>query len=462
MATFKMYDTLGTGVNMSDEESSLLDIDLLDVDDNPRISRIDGDTVRISFSMADGAIRVKAVVTELNYFTMRMDSISIANSKSKPMLEASDLNLIFDDNGNFPDLTSSLSMLSGNDRITGNNYADMLLSSTGNDTLDGMGGNDVLDGGDGRDSLVGGAGADTMLGGSGDDTYVVDNAGDRVVETQSQYSSTDAGGTDLVQSSVSFNLAAQAGVSFVENLTLTGTAAVNATGNALANVLTGNKAANVLNGGAGADTLIGGEGNDVYVVDHARDDIRETSTNGKEIDTVQSSLSWTLGANLEKLVLTGSANLNGSGNAAANTLTGNAGANVLDGGAGKDTLAGGAGNDTLVGGAGTDRLAGEGGKDVFRFAAWTDLGLGSSRDAIVDFVPGQDLIDLSLLDAKPALAGNQAFTLVSGSAFGTAPGQLTYANGVISFNTDTDKAAEFELQLVGTVPKTLAAGDFVL
>ena len=81
-----------------------------------------------------------------------------------------------------------------------------------------------------------------MAGGAGNDTYVVDNVGDIVVEKAGE-------GTDLVQSSVTFTLAAN-----VENLTLTGGANINGTGNALGNFLVGNTGNNTLNGGAGADT----------------------------------------------------------------------------------------------------------------------------------------------------------------------------------------------------------------
>ncbi|KGU86848.1 hypothetical protein N005_03020, partial [Pseudomonas mediterranea CFBP 5447] len=97
----------------------------------------------------------------------------------------------------------------------------------------------------------------------------------------------------------------------------------------------------------GIDTLIGGTGNDTYVVDNLKDVISETSTLASEIDTVRSSVSWALGANLENLALTGVA-INATGNALDNVLTGNAGNNVLDGGAGRDSLIGGAGNDTYL------------------------------------------------------------------------------------------------------------------
>jgi hypothetical protein len=126
-----------------------------------------------------------------------------------------------------------------------------------------------------------------MSGGAGNDTYLVDNVGDVVTEALNE-------GTDLVQSSVSFTLGAN-----VDNLTLTGTANLNGTGNGDANVLTGNSGNNTLDGGAGADTMVGGDGNDTYVVDNAGDVVTEAATVGSGTDTVQSSISYTLGTNVE-------------------------------------------------------------------------------------------------------------------------------------------------------------------
>jgi len=108
-----------------------------------------------------------------------------------------------------------------------------------------------------------------MLGGAGNDTYIVGATGDRVFETTTTASSIDAGGIDTVQSSVTFNLDAYAGVRFVENLVLTGTANINGIGNARANQLTGNAGNNVLNGGLGNDTMTGGAGNDTFVFNTA-------------------------------------------------------------------------------------------------------------------------------------------------------------------------------------------------
>lgn len=198
----------------------------------------------------------------------------------------------------------------------------------GDDAILGLGGNDQISGGAGNDTLEGGAGADVLLGGLGDDLYIVDGA-DTVTELAGE-------GYDTVQSLASFTLGAE-----VEDLVLTG-AALSGTGNALDNHLTGNAQSNALDGGAGNDTMTGGAGNDSYVVAQAGDVVVEGLGGGS--DTVTAWLNHTLAANVEALVLAGTA-LKGTGNGLANRLTGNALNNTLDGGAGADTMLGGAGDD---------------------------------------------------------------------------------------------------------------------
>lgn len=231
----------------------------------------------------------------------------------------------------------------GNDQIYGESGNDALFGRDGDDELSGGEGDDRLDGGAGNDLLDGGTGADVMIGGMGDDLYVVDNAADIVTEFAGE-------GVDTVHASISYTLA-----DALENLTLTGTADLNGTGNAADNRLVGNAGANTLrgeagndwlDGGIGADRLIGGTGDDTYVVDNIGDTVVENAGEGH--DTVRASISYALTDNVEDLVLTGSQSLSGTGNALDNTLTGNLGDNVLDGGSGADTMRGGRGNDSYV------------------------------------------------------------------------------------------------------------------
>src|SRR6185295_3805086 len=134
-------------------------------------------------------------------------------------------------------------------------------------------------------------------------------------------------GYDWVESSVSYTLADN-----VEELALVGTGDLDATGNALKNVLFGNDGNNVLDGGTNTDTMIGGAGNDTYIVERSTDLVVEYLDQG--LDTVESSVSYTLTSDVEVLVLTGAAATHGTGNELENNLFGNTGSNVLDGGIG--------------------------------------------------------------------------------------------------------------------------------
>ncbi|MNZ13767.1 Bifunctional hemolysin/adenylate cyclase precursor [compost metagenome] len=207
---------------------------------------------------------------------------------------------------------------------TGNAHNNGLVGNAGANTLTGAAGDDTLDGG---------AGGDTLVGGVGNDTYIIDTLSDVLIENANE-------GSDTIASSLSYTLASN-----FENLTLTGTAALSGTGNALANVVTGNSGDNLLDGAAGTDTLAGGAGNDTYLVDSSVDVIIENANEGT--DWVQSSVSYTLSANVENLNLSGTAAISGTGNNLNNLLSGNSGNNVLSGGAGDDTYVLTAG-DTVV------------------------------------------------------------------------------------------------------------------
>ncbi|MBT9267784.1 matrixin family metalloprotease, partial [Pseudomonas sp. MG-9] len=218
----------------------------------------------------------------------------------------------------------------------GTNVENLVL--TGLDAVNGTGNelNNSITGNDQANTLDGGLGADTMIGGGGFDSYYVDNVGDVVIETDASLTA-----IDRVFSTIDYTL-----VQNVENLILLGNANLNGTGNSVNNRMTGNDGNNILDGGLGADTLIGGLGNDTYIVDNYGDTVTETSTLAGEIDTVRSSVAFTLGANVENLVLTGNDVINGTGNNLNNTLTGNDQANTLDGGLGADTMIGGGGFDS--------------------------------------------------------------------------------------------------------------------
>jgi len=145
----------------------------------------------------------------------------------------------------------------------------------------------------------------------------------------------------------------------------------------------------LLNGGAGADTVRGGAGNDTYIVNSVLDVVRESPDSGS--DWVKSSVTWKLGADFERLTLTGSLAISGTGNGLANTIAGNSAANRLAGGAGNDELSGVGGNDTLNGGTGKDNLKGGAGEDRLDGGAGIDTLLGGG---------GNDLLFYDAADVK--------------------------------------------------------------
>jgi len=251
----------------------------------------------------------------------------------------------------------------------------IINGTNGNDYLLGTSTNDIISGFNGNDTLIGGLGADTLNGGDGSDTYYVDNAGDVVTE----YYNDALGGVDTVFSSVNFTLGFG-----LENLTLTGAGNINGTGNSNNNVIIGNSANNILDGGLGndildgglgADILNGGDGSDTYYVDNAGDVVTEYYNDALGgVDTVFSSVNFTLGFGLENLTLTGAGNINGTGNSNNNVITGNSANNILNGGLGNDTLNGGLGADILTGGLGADTFVFNNqfqGIDIIKDFQWT-------------------------------------------------------------------------------------------
>ncbi|HEY9605288.1 MAG TPA: calcium-binding protein, partial [Allocoleopsis sp.] len=295
-------------------------------------------------------------------------------------------------------------------------YNDYFLGGSANDTFYGGSGNDTMSGGAGNDtanysSLTQ---AITLLpqgslrkGSLGTDSLInIERIVAPIGKTNVIDASSTTGGASLTVNLASNSLKVN-GIPGIGSLSFTvenfvkviGTSNSDSlTGNTKNNTLDGRAGNDTLSGGAGNDTLLGGDGNDyldggtgydsmsggtgndTYVVDSIYDKITESS--GAGVDTVRASISYTLGSTLENLILTGSGNLNGTGNSYNNAITGNAGNNSLSGGAGNDTLTGGDGNDTLVGGTGNDSLSGGNGVDYLNGYS-TSLTGGTEYDTLV-------------------------------------------------------------------------------
>lgn len=352
----------------------------------------------------------------------------------------------------------------GADKLYGGTELDWLYGQEGDDILYGEDGADALVGGDGIDYLDGGTGADWLEGGAGDDVYIVDNIGDNIVEAA-------GGGRDTVYADADFTLKEN-----LENLVMVGPAAINAVGNAESNYVRGNEFANNVqglagvdylegragndllyggadgdwlygeadndvlygesgndvlyggdgddwhDGGVGSDWMEGGLGNDTYIVDSAGDNVTEASSAGS--DRVYASISYALTANVETLYLTGTAALNGTGNAFDNLIVGNSAANALNGGDGADRL---------VGGQGVDALTGGNGADTFVFNTLNEVG-----DDVFDFASGTDKLELSAAGfGVSSLAAGGAWFVAGTAADGAGP-QLVWdaATGTVSFDAD--------------------------
>ncbi len=339
------------------------------------------------------------------------------------------------------------------------------LTLTGTD-INGTGNinNNKITGNSGNNILDGGGGSDTLIGGLGNDTYIY-NGDSYLTLTENPNE-----GIDTVQFFSTLNYSYTLGVN-LENLTLTGTNNIGGSGNALDNVITGNSGNNslsgyagndILDGGAGADYLFGGLDNDTYIVDNVSDYVSENANEGT--DTVKSSVTYTLGTNVENLTLTGTTAINSTGNALDNVITGNSGNNSLFGYDGNDTLVGGAGKDTLTGGLGIDR---------FSYKILTDSLLGKF-DTITDFNAsvGNDLFLVTTARAGFSTAGSvltldtvginaQLTTINFGANFAAtfSFGTRTFVainNATAGFNANTDAIIE-----VTGLTGTLGVSNFV-
>ena len=251
--------------------------------------------------------------------------------------------------------------------LVGSTSGELLIGDDLDDTLHGLGGLDTMDGGNGSDIyLIGGATEhpaaeinDTGTSGLDElrftattanstlNLYALDRGIEKAVIGVGTLASADTTGTTTINLNASLVTNALTMIGNNGRNTLTGTA-YNDTihGNGGNDSLIGNLGNDVIDGGTGIDTMVGGLGNDTYVVDSSTDIVTEGSNAGT--DTIQSSVTYTASNNVEHLTLTGSSNINATGNSLNNILTGNSVNNTLNGGLGNDTMIGGDGNDTYV------------------------------------------------------------------------------------------------------------------
>jgi serralysin len=252
----------------------------------------------------------------------------------------------------------------GINKITGNDHSNTLTGGPLGDTLSGGGGDDTLRGGGGGDKLDGGAGinntatydtapssvvANTLFGGANND-IIKGGGGNDTLDGGDDNDTVDYSDKTL-SVNVTLNGSTPTTVTVGGHAEDTISSFENIIGGSAGDMLTGDGGANTIDGRGGADTMIGLGGNDTYVVDNAKDIVTEAVGGGS--DTVNTSVSYTLGAGQEIEFLNSSLNLKPNapgltltGNDFAQTITGDAGADTIDGKGGADTMTGLGGNDT--------------------------------------------------------------------------------------------------------------------
>lgn len=312
----------------------------------------------------------------------------------------------------------------------GENLENATLNSSVDFDLIGNAANNSLTGNAKNNLIRGGGGADTMDGGDGIDTldYLGSSIGVTIVlkgKTESTGSGGDADGDRFKN---------------FENII----------GSNQADNLTGDDGANRLDGSGGGDTMKGGKGNDTYVVDHADDDVIEDSAAGG-IDTVESSVAFTLGDYLENLTLFGTNDINGTGNGLDNQMNGNNGINTLNGGGGNDTLIGGAGNDILEGGEGNDLLDGGSGSDTLTG------GKGDDR-YYVDLINSGAQVVFADIVTELANEGTDSLVLFNDRNV-TSSGIVSFTLATTLENLDASQTTISQLNLLGNNSNNILIGN---
>jgi Ca2+-binding RTX toxin-like protein len=261
----------------------------------------------------------------------------------------------------------------------------------------------VLYGNTGNNLLNGGGFVDLMVGGAGNDTYFADDTSDSCFEVAGQ-------GNDTVFAATHYGLAAD-----VENLILQiDLGDLQGYGNNQANVIYGNEGDNLINAAGGIDLMVGGFGDDTYFADNSSDSCFEVAGQGN--DAVFASAHYGLAADVETLVLQGSADLQGYGSNQANSIYGNAGNNLLNGAGGADIMLGGAGNDTYFvdnAGDGVVENPGEGSDAVF-----STVGYGLTANVETLVLQGSGNINGTGNTLANAIFGNSGVNTLDGGGGG--------------------------------------------